>query len=176
MGQCSSTYEVLRRVFANIRLDQVWLGQVRLGLVRLGLVWLGSYLSLFICYLSHFIGYLTTSYLVYHCSYLDEHPFFNFISWRTCPKKLHILFINLQLFTNIPLKTSYVDEQCLKIPICYFSCFSSYLSLTSYLDEHLPLKFIAYFTEFSCYLSLFIAYLSISYLDELICYLALFSS
>ena len=137
---------------------------------------LSSYLSLFICYLSHFIGYLTTSYLVYHCSYLDEHPFFNFISWWTCPKKLHILFINLQLFTNIPLKTSYVDEQCLKILICYFSCFSSYLSLTSYLDEHLPLKFIAYFTEFSCYLSLFIAYLSISYLDELICYLALFSS
>ena len=89
---------------------------------------LSSYLSLFICYLSHFIGYLTTSYLVYHCSYLDEHPFFNFISWRTCPKKLHILFINLQLFTNIPLKTSYVDEQWLKILICYFSCFSSYLS------------------------------------------------
>ena len=142
-----------------------------------------SLLSPFICYLSHlssylslFICYLTTSYLVYHCSYLDERPFFNFISWRTCPKKLHILFITLQLFTNIPLKTSYVDEQCLKNLICYFSHFSSYLSLTSYLDEHLPLKFIAYFTEFSCYLSLFIAYLSISYLDELICYLALFSS
>ena len=118
---------------------------------------LSSYLSLFICYLSHFIGYLTTSYLVYHCSYLDEHPFFNFISWRTCPKKVHILFITLQLFTNIPLKTSYVDEQCLKNFICYFSHFSSYLSLTSYLDEHLPLKFIAYFTEFSSYLSLFIA-------------------
>ena len=43
-------------------------------------------------------------------------------------KKLHVLFINLQLFTNIPLKTSYVDEQWLKILICYFSCFSSYLS------------------------------------------------
>ena len=24
-------------------------------------------------------------------SYVDERPFFNFISWRTCPKKLHIL-------------------------------------------------------------------------------------
>ena len=87
-----------------------------------------SYLSHFSSYLSHLSSYLTTSYLVYHCSYLDEHPFFNFISWQTCPKKLHILFINLQLFTNIPLKTSYVDEQWLKILICYFSCFSSYLS------------------------------------------------
>ena len=80
---------------------------------------LSSYLSLFICYLSHlssylslFICYLTTSYLVYHCSYLDERPFFNFISWRTCPKKLHILFITLQLLTNTLVETSHVDEQC----------------------------------------------------------------
>ena len=111
------------------------------------------------------IAYLTTSYLVYHCSYLDEHQLVIFISWWTFPKYYHILFIILHSFMNITLRTSYVDEQGPRILICYLSFFSSYLTLTSYLDEHVPLKFIAYLSLFICYLSLFIAYLSLSYLN-----------
>ena len=132
-----------------------------------------SYLSHLSSYLSLFICYLTTSYLVYHCSYLDERPFFNFISWRTCPKKLHILFITLQLLMNTLLKTSYVDEQCPINLICYFSPF---ISCLSHLSFYLSL-FICYLTHLSSYLSLFICYLTpfIGYLTDFISCLSLFS-
>ena len=83
---------------------------------------------------------------------------------RTCPKKVHILFITLQLFTNTLVKTSYVDEKCPINLICYFSPFisclsylSSYLSLFIYYLTH----FIGYLTDFISCLSLFISYLTL---------------
>ena len=92
---------------------------------------------------------------------------FIFISWWTFPKKHHILFIRHHVFTNTLLKTSYVDEQCPRILICYFSPFISCLS-----------HFIPYLSLFIYYLSHFIGYLTcfISCLSLIIPYLTLFSS
>ena len=74
---------------------------------------------------------------------------------------------NFYMQTNNLIKTSYVNEQCTMIFICYFSHFISCLS-----------HFISYLSLLIAYLSNFIAYLTdfISCLSLIISYLTLFSS
>ena len=86
---------------------------------------------------------------------------------RTCPKKVHILFITLQLFTNTLRKTSYVDERPFFNFISWRTCpkklhilfitlqlFTNIPLKTSYVDEQCLKNLICYFSHFSSYLSL----------------------